>query len=133
MKLTKKFILWVLVSAAVLLLAPWLAARVVSGEIGLALCLMLFYGAYPIYSFVIGIVSGPEMPKMWLQPVLMTFFNLLGTYLLFTLEDPVFWLLAGLDLLIAVGTMLVSYAVHKPRRKKASQIDCSRENGENDS
>lgn len=118
MKLTKKYIRWALISAAIMLLAPWITSRVISEEIGLALCLMLFYGAYPLYSFVIGIVSGPELKGMWTQPILMTVLDLLGKFLLFTLEEPIFWLLAGLDLVIAVGTMLVSYAVHKPKRRK---------------
>lgn len=51
----KNFILWLAVSAVIMLVLPWLAVTFVKGDAGMAACLLLFFAVNPIYSVAMGL------------------------------------------------------------------------------
>lgn len=48
----KKIILWIIVSAAIMLALPWLAVTCIKGDGGMAACFILFFALNPIYAIL---------------------------------------------------------------------------------
>ena len=53
----KKVVFWILVSALVMLILPWLAVSFVKGDNGMAVCFIMFYLGNPIYSILAGVYA----------------------------------------------------------------------------
>ncbi len=51
----KSFILWLIVSAVIMLVLPWLAVTFVKGDGGMAVCFLLFFAINPLYFVIIGV------------------------------------------------------------------------------
>ena len=46
----KKMIPWIIASAVIMLVFPWLAVTFVKGDGGMAVCFILFFALNPIYA-----------------------------------------------------------------------------------
>lgn len=66
----KKVVFWILVSALVMLILPWLAVSFVKGDNGMAVCFILFYLGNPIYSILAGVYAGKDRKSWELQQCL---------------------------------------------------------------
>ena len=60
----KRVVLWLVVSAIIMLVLPWLAVTFVKGDAGMAVCFLLFYAINPIYSVIIGAVAGKDIKHL---------------------------------------------------------------------
>lgn len=104
----KKFIFWIIVTAAVMLALPGLMASFVKSDAGMAACLLLFFVVNPIYSLVVGAFAGKDVRHMWSLPVISAVLYLSGAWLFFGMGEMAFILYAGVYLMTGLITMLVS-------------------------
>lgn len=50
----KKIIPWILATAVIMLVFPWLAVTFIKGDGGMAVCFILFFAVNPIYAICSG-------------------------------------------------------------------------------
>ena len=50
------FILWIIISLAIMLVLPWLAVFFVKGDAGMAVCFILFFAVNPIPAWFMDIL-----------------------------------------------------------------------------
>lgn len=112
----KNIILWLAVSAAIMLALPWLAVTFVKGDAGMAACFVLFFAINPIYSVVIGIFAGKDMKHLWSLPVISAVLFLVGTWVFFDMGETAFILYAAAYLVLGIATMLISMCIRKKVR-----------------
>ena len=60
----RRFFGWLIISIFIMILLPWLTVTFVKGDVGMAICFLLFYILNPIYSITVGIFSGKNIKKM---------------------------------------------------------------------
>ena len=113
----RTFLLWAGISAVVMLLLPALAVRLLRGDAGMAACFLLFFAVNPIYSVVLGIVSGREARRLWPLPLLSALLFVLGTWLFFDMGEAAFLLYGALYLIIGVCVMLGTLFIRKKLRR----------------
>ena len=101
-------ILWLAVSAVIMLMLPWLAVTFVKGDTGMAVCLLLFYAVNPIYSVVIGAFAGKDVKHLWSLPVISAALFLIGTWIFFDMGETAFILYAVIYLALGIAAMLLS-------------------------
>ena len=94
----KKVVFWILVSALVMLILPWLAVSFVKGDNGMAVCFILFYLGNPIYSILAGVYAGKDRKVLFLA----------GAWSIFDKNETVFVLYALIYLLLGIAAMFVS-------------------------
>ena len=109
----KNFILWLAVSAVVMLALPWIVVTFVKGDAGMAVCLLLFFAINPIYSVAIGVFSGKDMKHLWSLPIVSAALFLIGTWIFFDMGEMAFVLYAVVYLALGIVTMLISMLIRK--------------------
>ena len=109
----KDFILWLVVSALIMLLFPFLAVTFVKDDAGMAVCFILFYAVNPIYSVVIGIFAGKDIKSLWSLPIISSILFLAGTWLLFDMGEIAFIMYAVVYLILGLLVMVVSMLISK--------------------
>ena len=60
---------WLALSAAVMLMIPWLTVMWIQKEAGMAICVMLFFVVNPIYSALLGLFAGQDWKSLWSLPI----------------------------------------------------------------
>lgn len=105
-------IFWIGMTAAVMLLLPWMAVAFVKGDGGMAVCFVLFYGVNPIYSVIAGISAGKDRRRLWLLPVMAAALFLLGAWIFFDMGEVAFILYAAVYLILGILAMLASSFKH---------------------
>ena len=111
-------LLWIAVTAAVMLLLPYLAVTFAKGDAGMAVCFLLFYALNPVYSVVAGIYAGKNSRQLWCLPVVTASLFLIGTWIFFDMGETAFVLYAGIYLILGMCAMLGSALI----RKKCSAV-----------
>lgn len=109
----KNYIMWLILSIAVMFILPWAAVTFVKGDAGMAACFLLFFAVNPIYSIIIGIFSGRNLKERWSLPIISAVLFLLGTWIFFNMGEIAFLLYAGIYLVIGMAVMLVSALISK--------------------
>ncbi len=109
----KDFIFWLVISAVIMLLFPFLAVTFIKADAGMAVCFILFYAVNPIYSVVIGIFAGKDIKRLWSLPVISSILFLSGTWILFDMGEIAFIMYAVVYLLLGMLAMLVSMLISK--------------------
>ena len=94
----RKVVFWILVSALVMLILPWL----------MAVCFILFYLGNPIYSILAGVYAGKDRKELWIVPVITAVLFLVGVWIIFDINETVFVLYALIYLLLGIAAMFVS-------------------------
>lgn len=112
----KSVIVWLAVSAVIMLALPWLAVEFVNDDEGMAVCLLLFFAINPAYSVATGIFAGKNMKRRWSLPVVPAMLFLLGAWLFFGWGETAFIWYAGAYLVLGAGAMLLSVAVREMHR-----------------
>lgn len=79
----KKMIPWILATAVIMLVFPWLAVTFIKGDGGMAVCFILFFAVNPIYAICSGAYAGKDIKIFWTLPIIIALFFLLGTWLFF--------------------------------------------------
>ena len=109
----KNIILWLAVSAVVMLALPWIAVTFVKGDAGMAACFVLFFAVNPIYSVAIGVFAGKDVKHLWSLPVISAVLFLIGTWIFFDMGEMAFVLYAAVYLALGIVTMLISMIIRK--------------------
>lgn len=104
----KKFIIWFIISAAIMLLLPWLAAAFVKSDAGMAACFLLLFGINPIYSVVAGVFSGRAIKTLWALPLISAALFLAGAWFFLDWGETGFLLYAIAYLVLGILSMLIS-------------------------
>lgn len=60
----KKYIHWLCITIAVMLILPFAVARLASECSGMALCMILFLVVNPVYSIILGAVCAKDIRHM---------------------------------------------------------------------
>jgi hypothetical protein len=109
----KNIILWLAVSAVVMLALPWLAVTFVKGDAGMAACFVLFFALNPLYSVILGVFAGKDVKHLWSLPVISAVLFLIGTWIFFDMGEMAFVLYAVVYLALGIVTMLISMIIRK--------------------
>ena len=113
----KNVICWAAVSAAVMLVLPWLAVTFVKGDAGgdagMAVCLLLFMAVDPVYSVIVGAFAGKDMKNLWSLPVISAVLFLCGAWVSFDMGETAFILYAAAYLALGIAAMLISMFIRK--------------------
>ena len=104
----RKLVFWILVSALVMLILPWLAVSFVKGDNGMEVCFILFYLGNPIYSLLAGVYAGKDRKDLWIVPIITAVLFLAGAWSIFDKNETVFVLYALIYLLLGIAAMIVS-------------------------
>ena len=109
----KNIILWLAVSAVVMLALPWIAVTFVKGDAGMAACFVLFFALNPLYSVILGVFAGKDVKHLWSLPVISAVLFLIGTWIFFDMGEMAFVLYAAVYLALGIVTMLISMIIRK--------------------
>lgn len=109
----KKFLGWLILSAAVMFLLPWLSVTYIKSDAGMAVTLLLFFAVDPIYSTVVGFSAGKNIKELWSLPVISATMFLLGTWIFFDIGEFAFVIYAGIYFIIGLIAMLISALIRK--------------------
>ena len=112
----KKAVLWIVLSAFIMIALPWLTVRFVRGDAGMAVCFVLFFALDPLWSSVLGVFSGGDPKARWFLPILSAAFFLAGTWLCFDPGEKAFLLYAAIYLILGGAAMLISFYAKKRRQ-----------------
>ena len=108
-----QFVIWLIVSAAVMLALPWLAVTFAKGDAGMAVCFLLFFAVNPMYSVIVGIAAGKDRKHLWSLPIISAAMFLIGTWILFAMGETAFILYAMVYLVLGIAAMLISMFIRK--------------------
>lgn len=86
----KKIIPWMLATAVIMLVFPWLAVTFIKGDGGMAVCFILFFAVNPIYAICSGAYASKDIKIFWPLPIITALFFLLGTWLFFSIGEKAF-------------------------------------------
>ena len=86
----KTIIPWMLATAVIMLVFPWLAVTFIKGDGGMAACFILFFAVNPIYAICSGAYAGKNIKIFWTLPIITALFFLLGTWLFFSMGEKAF-------------------------------------------
>ena len=111
----KKMIPWILATAVIMLVFPWLAVTFIKGDGGMAACFILFFAVNPIYTICSGARAGKDIKKLWILPIITALFFLLGAWLSFNMGEKAFILYALGYLLLGIIAELISMLVKKKK------------------
>lgn len=114
----KNYILWLIVSAIIMLMLPWLAVTFVKSDAGMAVCFILFFGVNPIFSIIIGAFAGKGIKHLWSLPVVSAILFLIGTWTFFDMSETAFIIYAVVYLILGVLAMLISTFINKKKEQK---------------
>ena len=113
----KNIILWIAVSAVVMLMFPWLAITFVKGDAGMAVSLLLFFAVNPLYSVIVGVFAGKNIRHLWSLPVISAVLFLIGTWIFFDMEETAFILYAVVYFVLGIVVMMISMFIKKKMQK----------------
>ena len=113
----KNIILWLAVSAVVMLALPWLAVTLVKGDAGMAVCSLLFFALNPLYSVIFGVFAGKDMKHLWSLPIVSAALFLIGTWIFFDMGEMAFILYAVVYLVLGIVAMLISMIIRKKAQR----------------
>lgn len=113
----KSIILWLAVSAIIMLVLPWLAVTFVKGDAGMAVCFLLFYAINPIYSVIIGTYAGKDIKRLCSLPFISSILYLLGVWIFFDMGESAFIMYAIIYFILGILAMLVSMFIEKKKQQ----------------
>ena len=113
----KNIILWLAVSAVVMLALPWIAVTFVKGDAGMAACFVLFFALNPLYSVILGVFAGKDVKHLWSLPVISAVLFLIGTWIFFDMGEMAFILYAVVYLVLGIVAMLISMIIRKKAQR----------------
>ncbi|WP_301422045.1 hypothetical protein [Bacteroides caecimuris] len=100
--------LWIGITIAIMFFLPFAVAKLASECAGMALCMMLFLVINPLYSIMLGIISGKNIKKLWPLPIISAVAFLAGVWLFFGIQEPWFLIYASVYLCIGIISMLIT-------------------------
>lgn len=106
--MTRKPIFWLLLSAGVMLLLPWLTVTLVPPDAGMTAVLVLFFAVNPGHSMAAGYYAGKQLRRLWWVPAFSAVMYLAGAWLFLEAGEPAFFTYAGIYFALGMEAMFVS-------------------------
>ncbi len=106
--MTRKPVFWLLLSAGVMLVLPWLVVTLVRSDAAMAAVLVLFFAINPGHSMAAGYYAGKQISRLWWIPAVNAAFFLAGAWLFFEPEETAFLTYAGIYFAVGMEAMLIS-------------------------
>ena len=106
--MTGKSMFWLLLTAAVMILFPWLLVTLVPSEAGMTAVLVLFFVVNPGHCMAAGYYSGKQMKRLWWVPAFCAGAYLTGAWSFLEAGDPAFFTYAGIYFALGMEAMFVS-------------------------
>lgn len=100
--------IWTGITIVIMFFLPFVVAKLASECAGMALCMMLFLVINPLYSIILGIISGKNIKKLWHFPIISVVAFLAGVWLFFGIQEPWFLVYATIYLCIGIISMLIT-------------------------
>lgn len=113
----KKIAAVLAVTAAIMLLLPWLAVTFVKGDNSMAVCFILFFGIDPLYSLISGALAGQNVKQLWCLTIFPPLLFLAGVWIFFGMGETAFVLYAAVYLVIGLLAMTASMLINKKIRQ----------------
>lgn len=107
-KMKQTYLTWIVITLTVMLILPFTVAEFASECAGIALCMMLFLVINPIYSIILGFISGRNIRILWNLPLISAVAFLAGAWLFFDIHEPWFIAYAAIYLCLGVIAMLIT-------------------------
>ena len=120
-RMKRKLTKWLILSAVIMLLFPWLAVTFVKGDAGMGVCFILFFAVNPVYCAIAGVFAGRDLPRLWFSPIAAAALFIAGTWLNFDMGEPAFILYGGFYLVLGFAAMFVSAQAKKKREKRTEK------------
>lgn len=106
--MTRKPMFWLLLSAGVMLVLPWLAVTFVQSDAAMVVVLILFFAINPGYCFAAGYCAGKQIRRLWWVPAGCAGLFLLGAWLFFEKGEPAFLTYGEMYFCLGMSVMLIS-------------------------
>ena len=90
MKIKNNFLTWLILTAIVMLVLPWLTFMFIKGDAGMAVCFILFYVLNPLFSIICGVFSGKNPKKLWFCPLMTGILFIVGCWISFEMGEGAF-------------------------------------------
>lgn len=103
----QKYLLWLAISAVIMILFPLAAVYLVKGDAGMAACYFLFFALNPLYFVIMGIGASYHMKQMWSLPLVTAVLFVASSWVIFTFGDVAFLLYALLYTIMSMVAMVV--------------------------
>lgn len=109
----KKILGLLVLTILLMYLCPFILAKMVNGSDGLALLFILLFFVNPIYSIMVGIAAGKDFYNSLYYPFVVAIIFVSGYMIVFETNDYGLLVYAGIYLLLAVTSMVITYLIEK--------------------
>ena len=113
----KKTLLWLAVTAFLMLALPGLTVALVRSDAAMAVCFLLFFAVYPVWSILTGLTAGKNAKRLWFMPLVPAVLFLAGAWLFFDRRETAFLLYGSLYLALGMTAMLISALLRKGKHR----------------
>jgi len=103
----------ILLIIAIMFMLPFIGVKIVPADAGMAFCFILFYAVNPVFSIVLGILSGGNLKRMWFNPIISSIIFLLSVWALFDIRETAFIIYSLAYLIICTISMLITYTIKR--------------------
>ena len=117
MKMKKDYMIFLGLTAFVMLWLPMLAFIVEKNDI-LAALLLLFYIVDPIYVVSVGCYAGLDIQKRWSMPLVVAVLFFIGVGFMISFKDAAFLVYAGVYAFLGYGAMIIANIIAQMIKKK---------------
>ena len=90
MKIKNNLLTWLILTAIVMLVFPWLTYTFIKGDTGMAVCFVLFFIIDPLFSIICGVFASRNPKKLWACPLMTGILFILGCWMSFEMGEGAF-------------------------------------------
>ena len=90
MKIKNNLLTWLILTANVMLVFPWLTYTFIKGDTGMAVCFVLFFVIDPLFSIICGVFASRKPKKLWVCPLMTGILFILGCWLAYEMGEGAF-------------------------------------------
>lgn len=101
------------ISAFVMLGLPCLAVFFAPADLGMGICMLLFFVLNPVYALVSGWKAGRDICRLWSSPAITALLFVAGTWLFLEWGETAFVVYALIYLLLGMAAMGISVLLKK--------------------
>ncbi len=117
MKIKNNSLTWLILTAIVMLVFPWLTYTFIKGMTGMFVCFVLFFVIDPLFSIICGVFASRNPKKLWACPLITGILFILGCWLVFEMGEGAFVVYGIGYCAIGAATMGISVLFSKLLRR----------------
>ena len=118
----KKAVLWIVLSAFIMIALPFLAVKLVNSFAGMGVSLLLFFAVNPLYSAISGYFAGKDVKTFWWISIVNVLLYIAGVWIFFDTGETAFFIYASVYLVLGLAAMIITALVKKSREDKKNAI-----------